>query len=467
MKKRAGLYITIGCLTPMIMIGVLYVALACYYSDGFSYGTWVNGVYCTGKSVEAINTELLMGEYYDQLEIIDKNGKHYYIDGETIQYSYDYTATLTNIQNQQNPFFWGTNLIRNDFRRISADVSFDADLLASELLKFQFMHEDLYDESNEVTIQKTEDGYVLNDETKELLVKEKAITIICDALNEGKTSIDLKESLCYEDLPVSIKAQEQYDLFDKIAEFQDFTLTYQMGETQELVDSGVVSEWILLDDKGKFAFDDVGRLQLDESKIREYVNSLGEKYDTLNRTREFMSTRGDVITIEGGTYGNDLDEDAEFEFLKEAFIHDATGQTREPEYIVKAKNQGEDDIGGTYIEVDMSLQRLYYYEDYDIVIDSPVVTGNLRTKCGTPVKVCYIYYKQKNRTLRGEGYSSFVYYWMAVYKNIGLHDATWRDKFGGEIYKTNGSHGCINLPKNVAKELYERAEKGTPVIMFY
>ena len=48
---------------------------------------------------------------------------------------------------------------------------------------------------------------------------------------------------------------------------------------------------------------------------------------------------------------------------------------------------------------------------------------------------------------------------------IGLHDASWRSKFGGDIYVRDGSHGCINLPKNKAAELYNRIQKGCPVVV--
>ena len=60
-----------------------------------------------------------------------------------------------------------------------------------------------------------------------------------------------------------------------------------------------------------------------------------------------------------------------------------------------------------------------------------------------------------------------VSYWMPFNGNIGMHDASWRSSFGGDIYKTNGSHGCINLPVSVAQELYGYVEKGTPVICYY
>ena len=49
----------------------------------------------------------------------------------------------------------------------------------------------------------------------------------------------------------------------------------------------------------------------------------------------------------------------------------------------------------------------------------------------------------------------------------GLHDATWRSKFGSTIYKTSGSHGCVNLPLSAAETIYGIIEAGWPVIVFY
>ena len=75
-------------------------------------------------------------------------------------------------------------------------------------------------------------------------------------------------------------------------------------------------------------------------------------------------------------------------------------------------------------------------------------------------------YKQKGATLKGAGYSSNVSYWMPFNGNIGLHDASWRSSFGGNIYKTNGTHGCVNMPKYLAKKIFENIKAGTPVICY-
>lgn len=129
--------------------------------------------------------------------------------------------------------------------------------------------------------------------------------------------------------------------------------------------------------------------------------------------------------------------------------------------------RGKNDIGDTYIEVDMTEQKMYYYEDGELILETDIVTGNTGRRMGTPQGVNYVYNKQRNRVLRGQGYASPVKYWVPVKGAIGIHDASWRSKFGGEIYKTNGSHGCINTPTEIMAQLYESVEIGTPVIMFY
>ena len=114
-----------------------------------------------------------------------------------------------------------------------------------------------------------------------------------------------------------------------------------------------------------------------------------------------------------------------------------------------------------YIVVSISNQTLKYYEYDKVVLSSNVVTGiNGKTPTGT-FKVLN---KIRNIVLKGEDYESFVSYWIA-FKGaaFGFHDASWRNQFGGNIYKYNGSHGCVNMPYSKVKALYEIVEIGTPV----
>lgn len=47
-----------------------------------------------------------------------------------------------------------------------------------------------------------------------------------------------------------------------------------------------------------------------------------------------------------------------------------------------------------------------------------------------------------------------------------MHDAKWRGSFGGSIYVSSGSHGCVNMPFSQAKALFENISSGCPVICY-
>ena len=119
--------------------------------------------------------------------------------------------------------------------------------------------------------------------------------------------------------------------------------------------------------------------------------------------------------------------------------------------------------GKTYVDISITAQKLVYYVNGSSVLVSDIVTGNTSKHHNTPQGVFSVYNKQLGRTLKGQGYSAYVSYWMPFTGNYGLHDATWRSSFGGQIYKTNGSHGCVNMPREMAAALYNMVSVGTPV----
>ena len=66
----------------------------------------------------------------------------------------------------------------------------------------------------------------------------------------------------------------------------------------------------------------------------------------------------------------------------------------------------------------------------------------------------------------GEDYETPVTFWMPFNGGIGLHDATWRGRFGGSIYRGNGSHGCVNLPYSAAEKIFKSLSPGEPVVVY-
>ncbi|MCL2254078.1 MAG: L,D-transpeptidase/peptidoglycan binding protein [Lachnospiraceae bacterium] len=450
-----GLFI-IGILTT-----AMYIFLARYYREEFSYNTWINGVYCTGKSIAAVNQELISNFAYDGLTVFDREGNPHKICAEKIALSIDFTPRLEAFKNSQNPYLWIDNLFKSTVgNTITPVIVYDEKALESEVNSLHFFKTG----NQDLKIKKTTHGYQLINNRQNVLNHARAKTLIRDALTNYETHLDLFEY--FEDLPLDAKMRNDLNLWAKIEEFQNCLIIYQMGDEQIPLDASVVSDWISVDRHGGFILDDNLSPILNQEKVRAFVAGLAAQYDTVGGTRRFMSSRGEYLNVSGGIYGNILNQEAEFEWILENFAAKEE-LIREPEYKKKAFKQGKNDIGDTYIEIDMTAQMMYFYHEGNLIVETPVVTGNMARKWATPEGVNYVYSKQRNRILRGEGYASPVKYWMPVNGNIGIHDASWRRAYGGDIYLTDGSRGCINTPFDDVKIIFDMVELGTPCVMYY
>lgn len=466
MRKNLVKHLMIMLCIIMVSLMATYIGLAVYYHNAFEYGTWINGVYCTGKSIREVNEELVKDFTYEGVTIYDKDGNSYTISAEEIAYRFDFETALEIYQKRQNSWMWIESLVHGENTELTPVVSYDPKLFETCFAKIPFLFQEQEEDNRKVAIIKTNQGYELLNERTSVLNLEEARTAVISAIENSKAEVSLEEEGCYHDLELTEEMQDTIALWEKLDDFQQCGIVYQMGEEQIPVDASVVCDWVALDEAGGFLFDENGALQLREDAVEEFVAKLAAEYDTVGASRKFMATRGEEVTVEGGIYGNKLDQQAEIEYLTDAFLTKKK-EVHEPAYTQKAWVQGKDDIGDTYIEIDMGEQKMYYYVDGVMQIETPIVTGNTSRRMGTPSGVNYVYLKQTNRILRGANYASHVDFWMPVKGNIGIHDAAWRSNYGGTIYQTNGSHGCINTPRAAMEQLYNMAEVGTPVVMFY
>lgn len=466
MKKRILKHLAVIFAIIMISLMGTYLGLAIYYHNAFAYGTWINGVYCTGKSIREVNDELVKDFTYEGLVIYDRNGNACRIPAEEISYQFDFGRALEIYRQQQNAWMWIDSMFHAHIAELTPVVSYNPEKFETCFAALPFCREKIPEEECRLEIVKTDQGYELINERTEVLNLEEAKAAILAAVEDSKEEVYLAREGCYHDLELTEQMQDTLALWEKLDAFQQCGIVYQMGDEQIPLDKGVISGWIALDETGEFLLDEAGQFQLKEGAIEAFVTDLAAEYDTVGVSRQFHATRGELVTVEGGLYGNRIDQEAEIAYLTEAF-YAGRQEVHEPAYLQEAWVKGKEDIGSTYIEVDMGEQKMYYYVNGVLKIDTPIVTGNTSRRMGTPSGVNFVYLKQKNRVLRGRDYASPVDFWMPVKGNIGIHDASWRSKFGGEIFKTNGSHGCINTPRDAMEQLYDMAEVGTPVVMFY
>lgn len=469
MKKRK-----IALLT--IFIGVLlgfafYFLLALYYRTGFSLNTWINGVYCTGKSVEEVNSELLLQTKAPIIQVMDRYGNSGSIDLGEVGYKEDYLPALNRYMEEQNPFLWVDNITLHQNHDLLPDVTYDKDALREIFYQLEPVTREMQRRTEYSLSRNKEEGWTLYDGLSNRLDAEKAFEAVVEKINEGEQEIYLEELDCYYNLPLTKEHEKLKALFEKASVFQKWNVIYDMGTEEFSWSPGEMAYFFQADEDGLPALDKAGQVILDEKAVKEAVATLADTYDTYGKVHRFQSTRGEEILIEGGTYGNKLNQKKETAFLMDNLLkeetHTGERQYHVPEYERQAMVRGREDIGTTYVEVDMTEQKLYYYEEGKLVLESDIVTGDMKRKRSTPEGVNFVYSKQRNRVLRGRDYVSPVKYWMPVNGNIGLHDAEWRNEFGGTIYQSDGSHGCVNMPDDAIAKLYDMVDIGMPVVMFY
>ena len=468
-SKFEKVLVSIFILLFLVFAG--YILLAFYYRDGFSLNTWINGVYCTGKTVEEVNAELLSQIEAPIVMVTDNDGHVHEFDLAEMDYAVDYLTSLKQFKEAQNPFFWIDNLTFHKNHEVQPVISFDEALLKERFYNLETVIREQQKLTDYIIACNPKSGYQLYDGLSHRMDVDKAFGLLCDSIRSGVYNINLNELDCYYDIPLSQEQKQLTVLWEKIDAFQKCDIVYDMGDTLIEFTPEIMAEFILADEDDTPMLSESGGIMLNETAVETFVSDLASVYDTYQVEREFQSTRGDVVMVMGGTYGTQINQEKEVEFLMENLLsyemHTGMTQKHIPEYTQTANVRGKNDIGGTYIEVDMTDQKLYFYQDGELVIQTDVVTGNARRRMDTPEGVYFVYNKQEDRVLRGQGYASPVEYWMPVKGAVGIHDANWRSEFGGEIYKTNGSHGCINVPKEIMPDLYENVEIGTPVIIFY
>jgi hypothetical protein len=458
-KSAVGRFFLIFFGTFAALFLLSYLGIAYYFRSHYFPNTTIGSSDCSMKTPEysISRTEAVVESYL--LTIYDRDGNKFLLRGPDFSYQYVPDGEEERILESQNPFLWPQSLWTDSSYELDTSVSYDSSQAADALKKLEcFSSEDFNIAPEDASLVLGDDGYEIIPETYgNTLIFDRVLQKVRDALDGQLTAIPLTDEDYLQPSILSDDPSIRY-LTDQIDTFTNATITYDIGDAVEGLSSSDIYHMLVIDEDNQ--------VTLDEDKIARYVQHLASTFNTYADRRSFATSMGDVIEIGGGDYGWVIDKKAEAAQLLED-LNGGVPVEREPVYEQTAKEYGPDDIGNTYVEVDYTNQHLWYYRDGELVLDSDFVSGNLSKGNGSPDGVFKIVYKKKDATLVGEDYESAVDYFMPFAYNVGFHDASWRSTFGGEIYRTKGSHGCINMPHDAAEELYNELEVGTPVIAFY
>lgn len=432
----------------------------------FVVGTIINGVPVSGMTTA--DAEAYIEGYFNggyTLEIEDTEGVREAITDTSIGYTVDVTGDLEAILKEENDGGRVSGPGVEHRYTVDAELKYDEAALRALLENMAFVKNASPTSDAYITPYEEGKAFSIVPEVQGTEIDmDKLMAAVKDALNSQTRLLKVENLDCYKTIQVTADNADLNQMCANLNRYKDINITYVFGDQQEILPGLEAVKWI----------DGVSgsTVQVNQQKVAEYVKYLADKYDTYGKPHTFTSTSGRQVSV-NGDYGWQINQ-AEEAVALTRMVQNGTNQTREPAYSRTAASRTGNDFGTTYVEVDMGLQHIYMYENGTLIAEAPIVTGNVAKGWTTPEGLYTLYYKERDRVLRGPkradgtySYESPVSYWMPFNGGIGLHDASWRGKFGGEIYKNNGSHGCINIPPKTAAVIYEHVYKGIPILCFY
>lgn len=464
-EKNAGRKIAVAVggavLTAAVAAGAVYVGMGQKYKRVYFPNTTINGLDVSGLTPDEVKKQITDETSGYTMTLQERGGENEAIRGSDIDLHPEFDGTLEKILENQSPLAWGFHIGRYVDYTIDTMAVFDDAKLSAVVsgLKCLTPEKAVAPQNAYISNYISGTGY-------EIVPEEQGASpdpqLLSDAVKNA--ILNFQENLSLEDAQVYEKPQitaESEALNAELAAWNKYvhtTVTYRFGSRNEVLDGEKIHTWLVSDGQGG--------VSLDESKIGEYVSWLAQTYNTAYKPKSLKTSYGQTVTISKSVYGWKINQKEETEALKQILLS-CESQEREPVYSQTAAVHDENDYGNTYVEINLTAQHLFFYKEGKLVIESDFVSGNESRGWSTPAGAYPLTYKQRNATLKGQNYATPVSYWMPFNGGIGMHDAYWRSSFGGKIYKTNGSHGCINLPPAVAKTVYENISAGMPVLCYH
>lgn len=464
-KKKRGpkkLLIAASCVG---LLAAAYLGVGIFFRSHFVPNSRVNGIDSFGKTAQQMADLLADREKAYHMVIKTADGAtEQVITPDMVDLSSNLQpGDMSRLLANQQAFLWPRYLLGDKLEQKTSGWKLNRD-------KLNALVDALPEVSRTDLVQTKNADLVYDQQQKSYLVQEEVYgnNIDTDRFKDALADaiVNLQEEISLADYAVqpTLKADDSRlkELIGKMNQIAQMKITLKIGGDQETVPQEKIISWIGIDENANMVVHD--------EAIRAYVGELAGKYDTVGKNRSFRTSYGAVVNISSGDYGRKVDQEAEFNALK-GNLTDGRDLTRELNFSQKAAGGAGDDIGSSYVEVNLTAQHLFVYKDGRKVVDTAVTTGKPVNHHQTNVGIFRVKSHEANRTLRGRNddgssYASPVKYWMPFDGGIGLHDAPWKSNYGGKNYLTNGSHGCVNLPPSVAGSVFANVSVGMPVIVY-
>ncbi len=444
------------CIITAAVLLLTYGAGGLFFSSHFMWNSSLNGVDVSLLTAEQAQGKIeTMVEQYE-LEILERDGERETIAGADIHLEIQFFTDVREVMQQQKSYIWFLESFQSKNYTIDSLVTYDIGSLQEQIQALACMQKENIIEPVEPQIKRVLGTFTIQEGVEGNKPISYAVgKTIRTAVSGLSAQVDLEEEGCYEALEHSAEDPEVQEALETMEKLQKIEVTYRFPDEEETLTGDDILEWVRISEDYE--------VRIDRRQAEDYVESLMENHEIRGQVIDFQTSLNQTVEITSYLRSSELDIGKETEELL-AILEEAK-DSRRTEFVRDASDMVA--IGDTYIEINLTSQHLYCYKDGKMILETDIVSGRPSTGHATPPGIFTIRYTASPAILVGEDYRTPVSYWMPFNGGIGLHDATWQYAFGGSRYISNGSHGCINLPLSMAREIYNNYEAGDIVVVYH
>lgn len=400
---------------------------------------------------------------------ISGNGVDLDLKASDINLTYDGKGYAESAKSQENIWAWPVEIFKSRDLKPVGTASYDHDKLKAYV-------DEIIQKGTAAAGEQDHNGITFDSASGKFTMSEqaRAMRLSPDAVDQevGQAFNSLQKDIKLDD-SVVLSAKEIDTAIETANTYVSAAPKLKLGNNDAgAITADQVASWI--------SFDENLNVTLNEQAIKDYAHGdLSKQLDSKGTARTYTRPDGkEITTAAAGHYGWSIDGDATADAIINAIKSGSAQPTVDVPCLQSAVtyDPGKQDWGKRYIDVDLSEQHARLYDDNGSIIwEADVVTGIPDGRHNTPEGVWDITSHIRGARLLGPndesgrpGWDTKVDFWLGVKgQEAGFHNAPWRSAFGGQIYKTGGSHGCINLSYDDAQKLFDIAKDGDPVVIHY
>lgn len=475
-----ALLITLA-LATLIVSGILLYRTV-FYANRWYRNTTINGMDVSGQTFEESQKNIIQAHTDYTLTIAARENGSLTIPGDSINYQFEISPDFRMLYEEQHnssPLFSTKNTYEINYAVSYDETALKEQIANSELIAGSDSYSITKPKSATVIYSEEKQQYVCVEETEgNQIILKNLITAVNDSLQKAEQTLDITDKKTYPDIyKTPALTSDDDELSTALTRCNQAALrfiTWNMGNgVKEQITPTEISQWITYKN---------GSLKYDNDAISDWIEAFCLKYKTVGKTRTFKSHTGKKVKIQGGDYGWQIDYTKTLKQAKkalkkkidksliEAYIAEPTAANKKAltikkevlyantAYQMNFKNPANDWDKKNYTEISIKDQKVYVFRKGKVIFSCRCITGRPVEGRRTPTGVYYIKEHRRAYTLTGADYATPVNNWVRItWSGTGFHPATWQpwSAWTKDMYKTRGSHGCINLSVEDAAKIYK------------